>query len=133
MTDPRPFVHTLRVRYADTDAQGIVYFANYLTFADEALSAWMRHLGFDYASFTALGIDFVFVDAQARYAGSARFEDVLTIEVQPRRVGKTSLVTAFAIKRGVELLVEGQLVQVAVARGEKVALPSTLREVLEKA
>jgi acyl-CoA thioester hydrolase len=128
------FFHPLRVRYADTDAQGHVYFANHLTFADEGLSAWMRHIGWSYDVVQAAGVDFVFADAHARYRDRALFEEVLHVHVGPQRVGNTSIVHRFEIVRAADggLLVEGELVQVCLAMPsrEKARVPEALREAI---
>ena len=134
---PRPaFFHALRVRYADTDAQGHVYFANYLTFADEGLSAWMRHLGWDAARCAAEDLDFVFADAQMRYRSRAVFEDMLHVHVGLEQLGNTSLTTQVVIVNADtdEVLAEGRLVQVGLRAStrEKRPVPAGLRQVLER-
>lgn len=119
------FSHPLRVRYADTDAQGHVYFANYLTYADEGLSAWMRHLGLPYEVVVELGVDFVFADAHVRYRERALFEDLLHVHVGLLRLGRTSVVTRFEVVRAADevLLAEGELVQVCLRMPERVKCP----------
>ncbi len=130
-----PFFHPLRVRYADTDAQGHVFFANYLTYADEGLSAWMRHLGLPYEEVEKLGVDFVFADAHARYRDRAFFEDLLHVHVGPQRLGNTSMVHRFEVVRASDdrLLCEGELVQVCLAMPArtKTRLPDAVRQIIE--
>lgn len=129
-----PFAHPLRVRYADTDAQGHVYFANYLTYADEGLSGWLRHLGWGSDRCDAEDIDFVFADAQVSYKARAFFEDVLHVHVGAERVGRTSVVVRFEIVRAEsgELLASGRLVQVLITlkTREKTPVPDALRQAL---
>lgn len=122
----------LRVRYADTDAQGHVYFANYLTYADEALSAWMRHLGWPNDRVTGLGVDFVFADAHVRYRERALFEELLHIHVGLERIGNSSMTTRFVVMRETTLLAEGSLVQVCLRLPERtpVRVPDPLRDSL---
>jgi len=126
------FFHPLRVRYADTDAQGHVYFANYLTFADEGLSAFMRHLDWGSDTTAARGVDFVFADAQVQYRSRAWFEDVLHIHIGVERLGRTSLTTRFVVHRPSDdtVLAEGRLVQVCLDMSvrEKTPLPDDLRQ-----
>ncbi|NCG19805.1 MAG: YbgC/FadM family acyl-CoA thioesterase [Rhodobacterales bacterium] len=128
------YFHPLRVRYADTDAQGHVYFANYLTYADEGLSGFMRHIGWGSDTTEQRGVDFVFADAQARYRDRAFFEDVLHVHIGVERIGRTSLVTRFVVHRPADdtVLAEGQLVQVCLAMParEKTPLPNDLRDSL---
>jgi acyl-CoA thioester hydrolase len=129
------FFHPLRVRYADTDAQGHVYFANHLTYADEGLSAWMRHIGWSSARTEQAGIDFVFADAHAQYKARALFEDLLHIHVGVARIGRTSLVTRFVIRRPTDdtILSTGTLVQVCLTNPgrEKTPVPAALRTALQ--
>ena len=70
----------MHVRFRDTDAQGHMYFANYLVFCDEAWGAYMRHIGMPYQEMIKLGIDTYYVNAQCEYAGSAVYEDEVHIE-----------------------------------------------------
>lgn len=125
------FFHPLRVRYADTDAQGHVYFANHLTYADEGLSAYFRHIGWGYDVVQASGVDFVFADAHARYRERALFEELLHVHIGAQRIGNTSLVYRFEIVRAADgvLLSEGELVQVCLAMParEKARVPDALR------
>lgn len=129
------FFHPLRVRYADTDAQGHVYFANHLTYADEGLSAWMRHIGWSHDIVQAAGVDFVFADAHARYRERALFEQVLHVHVGPQRVGETSIGHRFEVVRAADdaLLVEGELVQVCLAMPsrDKTRVPDALRHAID--
>lgn len=128
------FHHPLRVRYADTDAQGHVYFANYLTYADEGLSAWMRHLGWGSDRTAREGVDFVFAEARSQYRARAFFEDLLHVHVGVERLGRTSLVSRFVVHRPSDdtVLAEGHLVQVCLAMParEKAPLPAALRAAL---
>lgn len=130
--DIRPaFFHPLHVRYADTDAQGHVFFANYLTYADEGLTWWLHHIGLPYSRLEELALDFVFADAQCTYRDRARFNELLHVHCGPERVGRTSLTHRFEVVRVSDdtLLAEGTLVQVCVGRpeGRPTPLPDELR------
>ncbi|MCZ7677518.1 MAG: acyl-CoA thioesterase [Sandaracinaceae bacterium] len=83
----RRFVHAMQVRFADTDAQGHMYFANYLTFCDEALAAYMRHIGYPWQALVEDGLDMFYRAARCEYRGSAKFEMQLAIEtrISPHR------------------------------------------------
>lgn len=103
---------TLPVRYADTDAQGHVFFANYLTYADEGLTACLAHLGCSYAWLEGEGVDLVYVSSSCQHRGSARFGDVLTIYTTITGVGRTSLTTQVEVCRGEAVLAAVELVSV---------------------
>ena len=70
------FHQSIPVRYADTDAQGHVFFANYLTFFDEAVTGYCDTIGFGYDAIRAAGADFVYVDVSP--AGAVYRPDVTT-------------------------------------------------------
>ena len=94
-----PFHHPLTVRYADTDAQGHVFFANYLTYADEGLTHWMLELGFPPGALVALGVDMVFVESACTYRGRSFFQDRLRVHCAPVHLGHSSLAHRFEIVR----------------------------------
>ena len=113
------FFHPLRVRWAECDAQGIVFNVNYFNYFDIGIWEYTRALGYrrDNAP------EFVTVKAQADYRGSARFDDEIAVAVRCARLGTKSAVMAFAIFRDDELLTEGEMTYVAVARGTTQTCP----------
>ena len=88
----------MRVRFRDTDAQGHVYFANYLVFCDEAWGAYMRHIGLPYQDLARHGVDTFYVNARCDYQGSAKYEDDLHIETHVTRIGTSSITTEFTVR-----------------------------------
>lgn len=119
----------LTVRYADTDAQGVVFFANYLTYMDEAVTAHLAGIGMPYADLLALGIDFVYASAKVDYRESIRHGDALEVDCEIVRVGVTSLTTRCVLRVGTSVCAEGDLVQVCIDQTQhKVAVPDRLRE-----
>jgi acyl-CoA thioester hydrolase len=73
-----PFVWPVRVYYEDTDAGGLVYYANYLKFLERARTEWLRALGVEQRQLKEeQGLIFVVVDVEARYRKPARFGDLL--------------------------------------------------------
>jgi acyl-CoA thioester hydrolase len=79
--------HSVRVRYAEVDAQGVVFNAHYLTYCDEAVTRWWVDAGL---SFGDHGWDVMVKKAVVEWAGSAGFDDVLDIDVRVSRWGTTS-------------------------------------------
>jgi acyl-CoA thioester hydrolase len=127
------FSHSLRVRYADCDPQGVVFNANYLTYMDQSMTElWREALG-GYRSMIDRGLDMVVVEATLRYHQPGRFDDLLRLEVEVARLGNTSISTAHRIMRDDELLLEGSLhhVVVELATQSKAPLPDWLRSALE--
>ena len=128
-------VHRIQVRFADTDAQGHVFFANYLTFFDEALSAYFRSIGFPWQRLLELGVDMVYADAHASFEGRATFEDILSVEVNQVTIGNASITTSLIAKQEDGSLVsKGQLVTVCVDRStmRPVRVPDPIREAVAR-
>lgn len=70
----------LRVRYAETDRMGIVYYANYLVWCEVGRVEFMRALGGSYADLEAQGYGLAVAEATVRYLAPARFDDPVRIE-----------------------------------------------------
>ncbi len=131
--DVRPrFWLPLTVRYADTDAQGHVYFANYLTFFDEGMTGYLHAIGCSPRSLLEAGVDVVYRDARCEFLGRSLFEDVLRIGVRMARIGNTSFTTEYVIERGdpAEVVARGTLTNVCVAVDtmKKVSVPQHIRD-----
>lgn len=96
-----PSVHetTLRVRYSETDAQGIVNNAAYLSYFEVGRVEWLRSAGFSYAEFERRGYGFVVAEALVHYKKAARFDDELTIRVKLAELGRASLRFEYEILR----------------------------------
>jgi acyl-CoA thioester hydrolase len=128
--------HTLLlpVRYADTDAQGHVFFANYLTYADEGLTGYLAAIGCSYAWLEASGVDLVYAASSCQHRGSARFGDVLQIRTALHRLGRTSLTTQVQVCRDGEILAQIELVSVCLDRTTRspVPIPEHLRTSAER-
>ncbi len=87
------FKTSLRVRYSEVDAQGIVYNAHYLTYADIALTEYMRHLGIIFTVDTAKesGEDVHLVKATVEWKAPALLDQELDLWVRTTRLGRTSM------------------------------------------
>lgn len=123
------------VRFADTDAQGHMYFANYLTFCDEALAAYMHRIGVPWQALVEDGVDMFYAGARCDYRGSATFEEVVEIETRIARVGNSSVTSAY-VMRGADgrVLAEAELTSVCVdVRTKKpTRVPERLREAVAR-
>ena len=129
-----PFVHQLRVRYHECDAQGIVFNAHHFAFFDITLTELWREAFGSYDAMVAAGSDVVVVDAQASFKASPRFDDLLDIEMAIAKLGNSSMTSTFEEKRDGELLVTGRMVHVFVdpKTMEKQAIPADVRERLSR-
>jgi acyl-CoA thioester hydrolase, YbgC/YbaW family len=124
-----PFVHQLRVRYHECDAQGIVFNAHHFAFFDITLTELWREAFGSYDAMVESGTDVVVADAQATFHASPRFDDLLDIEMTIEKLGNTSMVTRFEEKRDGTLLVTGRMVHVFVTPGPntKQQIPDDVR------
>lgn len=99
------FTWPVRVYWEDTDAGGVVYYANYLKFLERARSEWLRALGFEQPDLLArYGGLFVVKRVEADYLLPARFNDMLNAEAMLVEQNKASLVMAQRILRNEEIL-----------------------------
>lgn len=129
------FVHRLRVRYNECDAQGHVFNANYFVYFDVVLTElWREALG-SYDALTADGLDLVVAETGARFRVPARFDDELEIMLEIERLGNTSMVSTIGIVRGGDMLAEGRIVHIFVRAdrlGEKAPIPDHVRRILQR-
>jgi acyl-CoA thioester hydrolase len=92
MTAPM-FTWPVRVYWEDTDAGGIVFYANYLKFFERARTEWLRSLGLHQSALKAeLGGMFVVTETQLKYLNSARLDDELLVTAQLTEKGRASLI-----------------------------------------
>ncbi len=107
---PAPFVHRLRVYWEDTDAGGVVFYANYLKFFERARTEWLRGLGFGQQALKdEQGLMFVVASTAVRYLRPARLDDWLDVTVAVATAGRASLDIAQQAWRGDTLLAEGEI------------------------
>lgn len=97
MTDSNPapypiFEFPIRVYWEDTDAGGIVFYANYLKFFERARTEWLRSCGLAQSTLREqTGAMFVVTHSQARYVQPAQLDDLLTVTAQLQQIGRASL------------------------------------------
>ncbi|MCP5271154.1 MAG: tol-pal system-associated acyl-CoA thioesterase [Burkholderiaceae bacterium] len=110
MSSPAPFRHAVRVYWEDTDAGGIVFYANYLKYFERARTEWLRSLGVQQQVLReTVGAMFVVGDTQLRFLRPARLDDLLDVTAVLREAGRASLQLAQQAWRGTELLAEGEI------------------------
>jgi acyl-CoA thioester hydrolase len=87
------FAFDIRVYWEDTDAGGIVFYANYLKFMERARTEWLRSLGIAQRSLReATGGMFVVSETQLKYHRPARLDDELRVTAELRQIGSASLI-----------------------------------------
>jgi len=87
----KPFEWPVRVYYEDTDAQGVVYYANYFRFMERARTEWLRSLGVDMVALMEQERRiFVVAEVQVRFAAAARLSDEVVVTAQLRNLTRVS-------------------------------------------
>ncbi|MFY9270136.1 MAG: YbgC/FadM family acyl-CoA thioesterase [Candidatus Manganitrophaceae bacterium] len=81
----------IRVYYEDTDAGGVVYYANYLNYFERGRTEYFRERGIEVASYAAVGILFVVAHAEVDYRSAARYNDLLMMETEIVDFSRASL------------------------------------------
>ena len=92
-----PFRGTIKVRFADTDANGHAFFGSYFVFADEVLGEYWKELGLDVSD--VVGPDFLTftVNANIDFLGESLAGDTLAVEIKSEKVGNSSVVMGFTM------------------------------------
>lgn len=118
MTGSPDFELTLRIYWEDTDAGGVVFYANYLKFFERARTEWLRALGHGQEQLRLnTNAMFVVSDTTMRYRRPARLDDLLRVTVKLAEVRRASMTLAQQAWRGDELLTEGTIRIVCVDAG----------------
>jgi acyl-CoA thioester hydrolase len=128
------FVWPVRVYFEDTDAGGVVYYANYLRFMERARTEWLRQRGFEQDRLRAdAGILFVVRSVQLDLRRPARFNDALSVTCRPSAMGRASIDVAQSVSRD-SLELASAHVRLACVDAERfvpVAIPAPVRHAIE--
>ena len=121
----------VRVRYADTDQMGVVYYANYLIWFEVGRTELLRTLGWSYREMEHAGIGLPVIEASCVYYRPARYDDALDIQTTGTLVSGVRMQFDYEIVRepAGQLIVRGRTLHAAVnAQGRPARLPSRVRE-----
>ena len=129
------FEFALRVYWEDTDAGGVVFYANYLKFFERARTEWLRSLGFEQQQLkNEQGAMFIVTDTQVRYLRPARLDDLLAVSVAlPAEPGQGASLRVFQqARRDDELVAEGDIRIACVDAGtfRPRRIPTALRDAI---
>ena len=122
-----------RVRYAETDQMGMVYYANYLVWMEVGRSDFCRECGFSYSEMEREEQAFLTVaEANCRYLVPARYDDEVVVETEMERVRSRVVEFAYRIKSGTTLLAEGRTLHVVIGKdGRPRSMPDRFLELLK--
>ena len=135
---PNAFSSPIRIYYEDTDAGGVVYYANYLKFLERCRTEWLRAIGHEQGDLLREpGIAFVVRSIALEYLKPARLDDLITVSLEVERITKSQIFFGQHIRRatpdGDEELLSGrvQIVCVNAAKMKITSIPIELRTQLE--
>jgi acyl-CoA thioester hydrolase len=120
-------VTDVRVRYAETDAMGIVHHAVYPVWMELGRSDFLRQLGQSYAEWEREGVMLAVAELRVRFRAPARYDELVEVRTRLREAGRRKVVFAYEISRGATRLVEGETVHVVTGPdGRAKAMPDAL-------
>jgi acyl-CoA thioester hydrolase len=126
------FTHPVQVRYMEVDQQGVVFNGWYLTYFDDAMTAFLDARGLPYEQMTGRGYDVMLVHNETTWRKGVRWQEQVEVAVSTARTGTTSFALDFEVRVGAEVRVQARTTYVVVAADDhgKRAIPAFLREAL---
>jgi acyl-CoA thioester hydrolase len=122
------FDHRIRVRFAETDAMGIVHHSRYLPYLEETRVAYLRHLGHPYTENQAAGIDFAVLEAYVQYRSPLRFDDEVDVHLAVGAVTRATFQIGYLLTVAEAVRATAVTVHGAVDRdGRATRMPAWLR------
>ena len=139
MPDSRPlprYYFAIPVRFADTDAQAHVFFANYFTYFDEAYMAYLDEVGFSWDRLAKMKLETYYVSADCQFLGRAYYGDVLHVYTAFSKLGNSSLVMEMTIVNSAtnESIAKGHVTSVMIdsTTQRSTRIPNAFRQAIEK-
>jgi acyl-CoA thioester hydrolase len=123
---------TLRVRYAETDKMGVVYYANYFVWFEVARADLLRSLGWSYREMEHAGVSLPVIEAHCEYSRPARYDDELEIRTEGRMLSPVRMEFTYQVRQAADHTVaaSGRTVHAALDQnGRPCRLPARIREV----
>jgi acyl-CoA thioester hydrolase len=126
------FLHHLRVRYRETDAQHVAFNGQYLGWFDDAMTEFIADRGLAYRAMLDAGFDVQLVRSEIDWKSGVGFGDDIAIAVATARLGRTSFALDFEVRRGEAVTCSGRTVYVVIATdgSGKTEIPPLIRKVL---
>jgi acyl-CoA thioester hydrolase len=123
------FRHTTRVRFAETDAMGIVHHSRYLPIMEEARVAYLRHIGHPYQSIRDEGLDMAVLEVFMQYRKPVRFDELVDVHVALSKVERATFQMTYLLSVDGDARLTGVTVHGCITSdGRATRLPPWLRE-----
>ncbi len=124
----------IRVRYAETDAMGIVHHGTYPIWMELGRSDLLRELGQSYAEWEALGVRMTVAEIRVKYRAPACYDEVVEVRTRVREAGRRRIVFSYEISRDGTRLAEGESVHLVTGSdGRARVLPDAMLELVRGA
>ena len=124
-----PFDHNIRVRFAETDAMGIVHHSRYLPYLEETRVEYLRHLGHPYTELRAEGFDFAVLECFVQYRRPLQFDEEVTVHLALAVASRTTFQIAYLLEVDGDVRATGITVHGCVtAEGRPTRLPAWLTQ-----
>ena len=127
-------VTTLRVRYAETDKMGVVYYANYLVWFEVARTDLLRSLGWTYREMEVAGVSLPVIEAHCDYKRPARYDDEIEVRTEGQMLSAVRIRFNYTVLRREDGVVAaaGHTVHAAVdPSGRPCRLPARVKQALQ--
>jgi acyl-CoA thioester hydrolase len=124
-------ITTLRVRYAETDKMGVVYYANFLVWFEVARTDLLRSLGWTYREMELAGVSLPVIEAHCEYQRPARYDDEIEVRTEGQMVSAARMKFSYTVVRREDAVVSaaGYTVHAAVnPEGRPCRLPERVRQ-----
>lgn len=125
---------TLRVRYAETDQMGVVYYANYLIWFEVGRTDWLRETGATYRSMEEEGVQLPVIEAHCDYRQGARYDDEVEIRTRGRKLSPVRIRFDYEVIRRADgaVLATGHTVHATIDRnGRPMRMPDRVKGLFE--
>ncbi len=132
MTTAPSSISTVRVRYAETDKMGVVYYANYFVWFEVARADLLRTLGWSYREMEHAGVSLPVIEAQCKYHRPARYDDELQVRAEGKLLSPIRMEFTYRVVLAADeaLAASGRTVHAALdSSGRPCRLPDRIRQV----
>lgn len=130
-TATRTTTSTVRVRYAETDKMGVVYYANYLIWFEVGRTDWLRSTGWTYRSMEEDGVQLPVIEVHCEYRQGAKYDDEVLIRTTGRKLSPVRVQFDYEVVRAVDhtVLATGHTVHATIDRnGRPVRMPDRVKD-----
>lgn len=125
-----------RVRYAETDKMGVVYYAHYFVWMEVGRTDYCKTVGFSYRDMESDDANMAVADASCRYLAPARYDDEILVHTSIKRLSRRLVAFVYSISNGAtgQLLAEGKTIHITVGKdGKTCSIPDRYYDLLTQA